>query len=212
MTPKGVGLGTATQAETYPVPTTKRKSMGVVNARERRQAGISRGGGDQSPFAQPFSASAVAARMALRMQVPRPVFIGEEGSWHQRGGPCHCQSAVWDAQADLRATDSDTESPRPAWLSFAEMQVGNMFYAEARAIAQQETAAAAALSPKQALAKHSAVVATAFAENEAAAAALARIKLDNGPRRLCCDPRKPTRRTSPRYRHARQCWRACSAW
>lgn len=68
--------------------------MGVVNARERRQAGISRGGGDQSPFAQPFSASAVAARMALRMQVPRPVFIGEEGSWHQRGGPCHWYALI----------------------------------------------------------------------------------------------------------------------
>ncbi|KZP18453.1 hypothetical protein FIBSPDRAFT_863703 [Athelia psychrophila] len=59
-------------------------------------------------------------------------------------------SAVWDAQTELRDTDidTDTESTRTARVSFAEMLAGNLSYAKVRAIAKQETAAAA-LSPKQ---------------------------------------------------------------
>ncbi|KZP32456.1 hypothetical protein FIBSPDRAFT_944012 [Athelia psychrophila] len=48
---------------------------------------------------------------------------------------------------------------------------GNLFYAEVRAIAMQETAATI-LSPKTSRAEHSAAAAAAFAEKEAAAAAL----------------------------------------
>ncbi|KZP32102.1 hypothetical protein FIBSPDRAFT_552052 [Athelia psychrophila] len=76
--------------------------------------------------------------------------------------PSH--SAFWDAQTELRATDTDTESSCPAWSSFAEMQAGNLPYAEVRTIAKQETAAAASLSPKQARAEHSVVAAAAFAD------------------------------------------------
>ncbi|KZP32115.1 hypothetical protein FIBSPDRAFT_552219 [Athelia psychrophila] len=120
----------------------------------------------------PPCTSAVAATMAVAMQASRPVFsvtrvqlglglgLGRRWSaaaWRHlppvRPHPSpmlHRQisshSAVWDAQTELRATDTDTELSCPARLSFAEMQAGNLPYALVRAIGKQGTAAAASLT------------------------------------------------------------------
>ncbi|KZP32087.1 hypothetical protein FIBSPDRAFT_944656 [Athelia psychrophila] len=87
--------------------------------------------------------------------------------------PC-APSRVWDAQTELRATGTDTKSPRPARLPVTEMQAGNLPYTLVRAIGKQEIAAAASLSPKQARAEHSVTAVAAFADKGAAAAAIAK--------------------------------------